>query len=205
MNYPERLARILTSGRRVTAVALLAFLPACALLGAPATPITEFYVLSATAEPEEPAGGRLILGLGPVTMPSYLERPEMVTRIAENQVVFDELNRWAEPLRSNFIHVLATDLDVLIGVRQLFLYPWYDTAPVDYAVAIAVLRFERQWGNTAVLSARWLIRNRAGEVLVTRESQHQHPAESPAQTAAALSAVTADLARDIATALRGLR
>ncbi len=188
-------------GYAVAAVAL----SGCALLSSPSTPTTEFYVLSAVAQPGEVTSGRpLAVGIGPISMPAYLGRPEMVMRVADNQVVFDEFNRWAEPLKNNFEHVLATDLDILIGFQQMALFPWYDTTPLDYAVAVAVLRFERQSGDTAALNARWTIRNRTGQVLVSRESQFSRPAANPTEAAAALSAVTADLARDIAVAMRTL-
>jgi hypothetical protein len=186
------------------AVAIVA-LSGCALFRSPSNAQPEFFVLSATAQPGEiPGGRRLAVGIGPVSLPAYLSRPEMVVRVADNQLVFDEFNRWAEPLKTNFVHALATDLDILIGFQQMALYPWYDTTPLDYSVSVALLRFERQSGDTALLSARWTIRNRAGDVLLNRDSQYSRPAANPTQTAAALSAVTADLARDIATAMRSL-
>lgn len=187
------------------AVLAVVALNACALFRSPSTQQTEFFVLSATAQPGEIAGGRrLSIGIGPVSLPAYLSRPEMVVRVADNQLVFDEFNRWAEPLKDNFVHALATDLDILIGFQQVFFYPWYDTTPIDYSVAVAVLRFERQTGDSAVLSARWTIRNRAGEVRVTRDSQFSRPAANPTETAAALSAATDDLAREIGAAIRTL-
>jgi len=186
-------------------LAAVVALSGCALLRSPSNKQTEFFVLSATAQPgDAPSGRRLAIGIGPVSLPTYLARPEMVVRVADNQVLFDEFNRWAEPLKDNFVHVLATDLDILIGFQQVNFYPWYDTTPLDYAVAVAVLRFERQTGDVATLSARWTIRNRAGAVLVTRDSQFSRPAADPPQTAAALSALTENLARDIAAALRTL-
>jgi uncharacterized lipoprotein YmbA len=191
--------------RSICCAAAAVALSGCALFRSPSTPQTEFFVLSAIAQPAEiPSGRPLAVGIGPVSLPAYLARPEMVRRVADNQLVFDEFTRWAEPLKSNFEHVLATDLDILMGFQQMTLYPWYDTTPLDYAVGVAVLRFERQSGDIAALSARWSIRNRAGAVLVSRESQFSRPAGDPAQTAAALSAVTADLAGDIAAAMRGL-
>ena len=191
--------------RSICCAAAAVALSGCALFRSPSTQQTEFFVLSAIAQPGEITSGRpLAVGIGPISLPAYLARPEMVRRVADNQLVFDEFTRWAEPLKNNFEHVLATDLDILMGFQQMALYPWYDTTPLDYAVGVAVLRFERQSGDIASLSARWSIRNRAGAVLVSRESQFSRPAGDPAQTAAALSAVTADLARDIAAAMRGL-
>ncbi len=102
------------------------------------------------------------------------------------------------------MRVLASDLDKLVGFQRVIFYPWYDTTPMDYAVSVAVLRFETQPGGDAVLDARWGIGDGRGRVIVNRESHFSRPGGPPAQTAEALSALVADLARDVGTALREL-
>lgn len=177
--------------------------PGCGLLRGPTTERTNFYVLTAMSQPDEAATGRrLVLGLGPLILPPYLNRPEMVTRVEANQLSFDEFNRWGEPLKDNFLGVLATDLGTLVGIERIIFYPWYANTPMNYAVNVAVLRFEKQPDGTAVLGARWAIGDGRGNVLVNRDSHFSRPAGSPAQTAAALSDLVGDLARDIAAALR---
>ncbi len=196
---------------RPVPLALLAFgvmligVGGCTLLRGPAVQPTNFYVLSSVSQPGEVAPGRrLTLGLGPLTLPQYLERPEMVTRVEANQLTFDEFNRWGEPLKDNFMRVLASDLDKLVGFQRVIFYPWYDTTPMDYAVSFTVLRFETQPGGDAVLNARWAIGDGHGHVFVTRDSHFSRPAGPPAQTAEALSTLVGDLARDVASALREL-
>ena len=107
------------------------FAAGCSLLRGPTTVPTTFYVLSATDEPGQvPAGRELTLGLGPIHLPPYLERPQMVRRVAPNELVFDEFNRWSEPLKENFVRVLANDLDRLLGVERMIGYPWYSNTPM---------------------------------------------------------------------------
>jgi uncharacterized lipoprotein YmbA len=191
--------------RAIGGAALCMAAAGCALLGSPNAHPTRFYVLDSVVRPDEAvSGGRLIVGIGPVTFPSYLNRPEMVTRVGENQLVFDEFHRWAEPLKDNFVHVLAGELESSIGIERVVFYPWYDTTPIDLALGVNVLRFERDPGSNAVLEARWNLRDRSGHVLIDRLSRFTRPAADPPQTAAALSDVTGDLAREIAQAMRTL-
>lgn len=175
----------------------------CGLLRGPSDHPTNFYVLTAVSQPGEVAPGRrLTLGLGPLTLPQYLDRPEMVTRVEPNQLSFDEFNRWAEPLKDNFVRVLAHDLDVLVGFERVVFYPWYESTQMDYAVSVVVLRFETQPDGDALLDARWGIGDGHGHVFVDRAAHFSRPAGSPAKAAAALSNLVGDLARDIASALR---
>src|SRR5262245_11281949 len=71
---------------------------------------TKYYVLSAT-EPREPAptaaASGVAVGVGPVLIPSYLDRVQIVTRSASGEVDVAKYERWAEPLESGVAQVLA--------------------------------------------------------------------------------------------------
>jgi uncharacterized lipoprotein YmbA len=191
--------------RRSLALTIVLVAAGCGLLRGPTETPTTFYVLSATAEPgQAPAGGDLVLGLGPITFPPYLDRPQMVRRVAPNELVFDEFNRWSEPIKQNFERVLGNDLDRLIGIDRLIAYPWYSHTPMDYAVSVVVMRFEEQPSGDVALDARWTISNAAGKPYLNRETHLTRPARSPAEVAGAMSGMTGDLARDIAGALHEL-
>src|SRR5208283_2976977 len=90
---------------------------------------TKYFVLTALP----PAGGApvsahpLVIGLGPVNMPGYLDHSELVTRAGPNQVDLSSIDRWAGPLDQNFKGVLARNLAQLIGTDQLVQFPWYST------------------------------------------------------------------------------
>lgn len=179
----------------------------CSLLGAPKQNASDFYVLTGPREADTAAADRrLSLGIGPIHFPPYLNRPEMVSRIAENQLSIDEFHRWGEPLRENFTHVLATNLDAQLGLARVSFYPWYNTTPMDLAVSVTVVRFEAQPDGTLLLRARWAVTNgRDPAILANRDFAGQHPGGTPEETAAGLSQLVAQLAADIAAALRTLR
>ena len=59
------------------------------------------------------------IGVFPVAMPDYLDRPQVVTRVSENEIKLDEFNRWAEPLKENFYTVLVENLSTLLSNEKI--------------------------------------------------------------------------------------
>lgn len=180
--------------------ASLALVSGCALLGGPNVAPTEFFVLNT---PVAARGGptSLSIGLGPLSFPDYLARPQMATRQDANHITYSETNRWAEPLKQNFARVLAGDLIQLTGAERVEIFPWYNTQHFDFTVDIAVARFEQQAHGEAQLVAHWTVRDRDNRALATRTTDLRQLADTPGESAAALSALTAQLAGEIAAAL----
>jgi uncharacterized lipoprotein YmbA len=197
------------SSRFFAAPALAIALAGCSILG-PAPERSKFLVLTpistaGAAAPDRPAGKPLAIGLGPVQLPQYLDRPEVVLRNSRNTVVLSPIDRWAEPLADNFRNVLAANLMTLAGTNQVVMYPWFGNVRLDYAVRVDVERFEVNTGDGAQLVARWTVTNpESGAILVSRETSLNEPVRSgDAQAiAAGLSSDLADLGRQIAQALR---
>lgn len=143
-------------------VAALVALQACTVL--PAQPeASRFFLLTSTTDTVAPRasgpGHELSLGLGPVSLPDYLNRRELVTRVNADQLVLSDINRWAEPLDANFRNVLAQDLASMLGTHLVTIFPWYGTAQIDYQVEIQVHRFETGPGDRSQLDASWLIKD----------------------------------------------
>jgi uncharacterized lipoprotein YmbA len=168
---------------------------------------SRFYTLSPTvdADASNPGEQRTVLyGLGPIELPSYLDRDELAERMSSAEVRYSRIDFWAEPLKTNLTRVLLQDLSTLLGADRIVLYPWPGTVAVDYQIVVNLLRFERTAAGGTELRARWAIRNpRTGEYLVLQESNLARPASSSAATDAvdALSADVGDLSREIAAAL----
>lgn len=51
--------------------------------------------------------------VGPVTLPAYLNRNQIVTLAGDHKMVLNEFTRWAEPLQDNFSRVLVENLGIL--------------------------------------------------------------------------------------------
>src|SRR6476660_6643335 len=82
------------------------------------------YTLTATTPDGVPSGSMdAVLGLGPVAIPGYLDRPQIVTRVGPNELRLDEVARWGEPLRDGIARALQQDLLAASGARRVALYP----------------------------------------------------------------------------------
>jgi uncharacterized lipoprotein YmbA len=139
---------------------LLGLLAGCGSLSAKPDP-SRFFTLSnlpGMEEIKQTAGSeKMVLGVGPVRFPGYLDRQEIVVRSAQNRFNVSEYDRWAEPLDENFSRVLAQNLAGLLGTDRIVSYPWTsDKKPVRF-VTLEVLSFESNSAREAVLSARWSV------------------------------------------------
>jgi uncharacterized lipoprotein YmbA len=192
--------------RLVVLAAVTLLCAGCSL--APRPDPSRFYTLTATAGGDAGAEApltRVVVGVGPITLPAYLERPEIVTRVAPNQVVFSDVERWAEPLRRNVAAVLVADLAVLLRPDQVLAFPWFGAPAADYTVEVVVRRLERSAEGDVHLHAAWVLREGRrlervdGGDTVLREAVAAGNTEA---AAAALSRMLETLSRDVATAIR---
>jgi uncharacterized protein len=192
-----------------SALVLASLLPGCGLLGPNPEP-SRFFTLSALSQPE-PSGAKLpaassaiSLGVGPVILPGYLDRQEIVVRIAQNQLRLSGRDRWAEPLDENFARVLSQNVATLLRAERIHAYPWpLDRKPL-FQVEIDVLGFETDAEHRAQLSTRWMVRNtNRKDGFRYRETRLSRPAQSRSTEAlvAALSEALADLSREVASAI----
>ena len=188
--------------------AALAF-PACGLLS-PQTDTTRFAVLASvddlpggTAASTPGTNPPASLGVGPVTLPEYLRRSELVSRGEGTRIVLSEDERWAEPLDRAIERVLAIDLVRATGAGRVVHHPWYASDRPDVQVEIAFSRFEREESGNIVVAAAWSVRDLAGGAPpIARETRIERATEGSdgASTALALSRALAELCAEIAGA-----
>ena len=149
---------------------VLMVLSACTGISKP----SNFYVLSALPESEAAVKGvgnksALAIGIGPITLPIYLDRSQIVTRISRNELKMDEFHRWAEPLKENFFRVLAENLSVLLNTVDVSIYPRRMLTPVDYQVPIDVTRFDVTTDGKALLIAYWAVLGKNGRKILLKK------------------------------------
>jgi uncharacterized lipoprotein YmbA len=186
-------------------VFLLMHLAGCAI-SAP----TRFYVLSplASSKAESQAlkdEGCIAIGIGPVELPAYLDRPQIVTRVSENELNLAEFDKWAEPLKENFSRVLVENLSTLLCADTISIFPWKGSTPIDYQVEVTVIRMDGNVGGNASLVARWAIfREKDRKMLLTRQSSFSRLLSSQGYKAlvSAQSLAIAELSREIAEAIK---
>jgi uncharacterized lipoprotein YmbA len=166
---------------------------------------TRFYVLTASAPDYSPTPGLIVVGLGPITMPGYLQHPMLATRLDGAQVRYADFDRWAEPLPTLFGRALGQDLSAMLGGARIVTYPWYRTTSLDMVVCVDVRSFEADAVGNVKLDACWSIRDartgsvRGNDCLSITEAVAE---PGPQAQVAALSRTVGELARRVAGALR---
>lgn len=198
--------RPLARGLRL-APALLA-LGGCLSLG-PRPPPPRLWVLAGGAAPPAPAGpagaGRPspLVGLGPIRLPAYLDRPQVVTRLGPARVDAADGDRWAGPLQALFGAALAEGLRAAVPAGAVLEWPWPAAATPDWRVAVEVQRFEREADGTAVLEARWAISRGGGGAAARGETRVRERAATPdmAGSVEALARTVGGLAQDLGDAV----
>ena len=107
--------------------------------------------------PAFPGADKISLGIGPIELPPYVDRPQIVTRSGDNRLHLAEYDRWGEPLKEGVARVLAENLSTIVGTDHVVLFPWKASEIPDYQITVNVTRFDATATGTAVLTARWSI------------------------------------------------
>jgi uncharacterized protein len=190
--------------------ALIAGACLMAVGGCASTQPSRFYLLTALprleATPQATPGARgPAIGVGPIVLPRYLDRPQIVTQASNYEVSVAEFERWAEPLEVNFTRVFAENMASSIPTDRLAMYPWPRSIPIDYQVTLEVVDFLGRLGGESTLTARWtLFRGEGQEVLARRKSVFSAPVGGGRYESlvAAMSQTLVDLSREIAAAIK---
>ncbi len=188
----------------VTTVLLLLCSGMLTIYGCSSKP-TKFYVLTPLSEvqtiPDRLNEDTLSIGVGPIILPDYVNRPQIVTKNGANELVIDEFYRWAEPLRTNVSRVLSDNLATLLGTENITKYPWNRFVHIDYQVSIEFTKFDSIIGKEATIEARWVIlTDRGRNEILRKKSKITKKAETERYDAivVAESQALAELSQQIA-------
>ena len=150
----------------IIAVALLA------VAGCTTTPPSTFYQLEEHASTQLSGLERgIAVGIGPVNVAAYLDRPQIVVRGAGHKLELPEFNRWAEPLKDSISRVIGINLSNMLETTRVFKIPRRNkTIPLEFRTEIDIARFDGMLGGDALLVARWTVYDRQNTPRVTQVS-----------------------------------
>ncbi|WP_246529981.1 PqiC family protein [Paraburkholderia podalyriae] len=188
---------------RLTAGLILALVGA--LLGACKSPTTNFYTLS----PDESltstgASPPIAAVIGPVTIPDVVDRPQIVTRIGNNEVEVNEFDRWAQPLNGGIGRAIAADLGALLNSQQISVFDAVRDPSAVWHVRVDVMRFESVPGRDVTVDVLWAVRPPGNGRAVTGRSVARETVSGPGfePIIAAHDRALASVSRDIAAAVQ---
>jgi uncharacterized lipoprotein YmbA len=125
------------------------------LAGCGSSPPVRYYVLSA-GESTAPGNPTPTVGVGPVTVPEYLNRDNLVTGREGNTLAVADSQRWAEPLQEGVRRVLALNIAGLLNTQGIRTYPWQPDQAPDFDVRVSLLSLDVS-GARASLQAEWRV------------------------------------------------
>ena len=146
--------------------------------------------------------------IGPISLPAYLDRTQMVTMAGKHELVLEEFNRWAEPLKDNFYRVLMEDLSLLLNTSEVYAYDRDGVTKTDYQVVIDVTRYDSVPGGDSVLTAFWTVSgNDSSAPGIKRKSVFRRAAPSTGITGVveAQNQTLTELSREIAKEIQSLQ
>jgi len=103
----------------------------------------------------------LLVVVGPVSFPRYLERPHLVTRPAASELKINEFRRWAGGFESNVRRVLVDNLRARLGQQRVATVPLVHPSGSVFRVIIDILQFEGNPGNDLILRVHWIAQDEA--------------------------------------------
>ncbi|NVN90079.1 MAG: membrane integrity-associated transporter subunit PqiC [Desulfuromonadales bacterium] len=179
------------------------------------SPPTRFYTLSSPEIPTGPtqAGLDVVLRVGPLTFPEYLDRRQIVSRSGQNGIALAEFDQWSGPLEDEVTRVLVAGIaEKLASPRIAVLsgkFSGYPDTVKWYRIPVKVIRFDGFRGGTVALSVVWGIiekRDMHEKHLFTRESTITEAVAGNSYEAlvAAMGRAAGKLAREMADHLAAL-
>ena len=191
--------------------AILCAITALVLAGCASSPPVQYFSLSPTVTEGGPdAEDRVVLGLGPLRLPEYLNRSQVVVRGVGAELEIREFSRWAEPLSDAVLRVVSSDVDNALSDVVVLVFPWEAILRqrVDFRLGGDVIRFESDLSGRVVLEVQWGVSDIDFQPVVpVRRSRYEVMAGSgddAAQIASAMNEALGMFSREIVTELEGL-
>ncbi len=180
----------------------LLLLSACSLTR-PVRDTAARHLLDATVPARATTAAQPALAVAKPTLPTYLDRPQLVARGAAGELrVLDE-QLWSEPLDAGIARVLATNLARLTGSAAILPASGFVALEYDRLLELRLERCEPGPDGSLVLEASWKLQPVTGPDTPFRSFRTLVPGETTTAAAqvAATNEALARLARAIAAGL----
>ncbi len=115
-----------------------------------------FYTLAAGGPPTD-SGGTVAVAVGPLELPDYLDRTQIVVRDQETGIQLRSTERWAEPLEDAMVRRLTNQLNNVLQSAFVYRYPQFVNLATRYQVGAEVYAFEADTDGQVRLQLRWAI------------------------------------------------
>jgi uncharacterized lipoprotein YmbA len=159
--------------RLLTVFLLVVF--AVVLAGCASSPPSKFYQLDAlNGQTATSHQGSEVVSVGPLRIPDYLDRPEIVIRSGSNELKLAEFNRWAGSIESDITRALVEDISTQLPPDRFFVIQWtpllQSQLSSSYRVEMIVNSFDGPLAGPVTLKAKWAVFGKDKNLLLRKES-----------------------------------
>jgi uncharacterized protein len=123
----------------------------------------QFYVLDATATPTASKASNLRLGIGPILIPGYIDRPQIVTKSESAKLNYAEYERWAETMDEMFTRILTQNITLATGSNNVISHPWSASANLNNELTAKIIKFESNANGDTLLIVQWQLLNNTND------------------------------------------
>ena len=172
--------------------------------GCATSPAVRFFGLTPVEAPSAQADAGVIVGIGPLSVADYLNRPQIVSRSRAPELKVDEFNRWAEPLDEAIPRVVTLNVSRLTKQSAVIQLPTVSSLRPAYRVVGSVARFDVDAAGLAVLEVQWGVDDLDQLVSGPHSARYARQAARPGEPdseVAALNELLAEFSGDIARRL----
>ncbi len=124
---------------------ILLIIIALIICGCQHSPRKEYFALSATAADfniTDQTPVNQIVGIGPVTIPEYLQHDKIGYWKTPQQLILLDNHYWAEPLERGITRVLALELQAAHSDWRVLQFPWTNNRRPIYSLKIDIQRLD---------------------------------------------------------------
>ncbi len=181
-------------GYTLAAILLMLFASACSI-GGKSNP-SHFYVLDSQIENIATKKlSNLRMGVGPITIPGYIDRPQIVTKTESAELQLAEFDRWAEPMEGMFTRTLAENIKAITGSHLIHSYPWSSNIEFTYRISAKVIKFENNANGDALLAVHWQLINSSDQSIAKEIDSEFNASASDTSYSARVAALNDTLAQ----------
>lgn len=150
------------------------------LIGCSSTPPSRFYTLSPLGDLKAEQQSTLVghgiyIAIGPVEIPDYLDRPNIMIRTSRNELTLSEFDRWAGSLKEDIARVLSENLSKLMAPDKISVVEWGWGVNYDYRVAVDIKQFDVMPEGNVLLNAEWALVGKNGPRIILRRERVTDP------------------------------
>jgi uncharacterized lipoprotein YmbA len=148
------------------------------------------------------------IAIGPVEIPEYLDRIEIVTRAEPNQLVISEFDLWGGSIKTDISRVLVENIGSFLAGDGIAVIAWKTNVTESHRVPVIFSRFDAIAGGNLILKAQWAVLDKEGKTFLSfKEINVTKPVKGSSYNSivAAMSDSLGDLSKAIAESITSIR